>query len=96
MQQLHPNVPQTPFNLKLTSGVTLVNLEWEAVEGVDNYNIYRNGNKIAEVAAEYTTYKDTKLYAGTEYVYLVKTVIDGIESAESLEVSISTKESSGR
>lgn len=65
-----PSAPGTPTAGGLTE--TAVTVSWPAAtddKGVKNYDLYRNGAKIATVAA--TTYTDSGLTKGTTYTYTV-------------------------
>ncbi|MFF0203888.1 glycosyl hydrolase [Streptomyces sp. NPDC005017] len=66
-----PTAPGTP----VASGITAasVTLNWSAAQddkGVKNYDVYRNGAKVATVTQ--TAYTDTGLTAGTTYTYSVR------------------------
>lgn len=65
-----PSAPGTPTAGGLTE--TGVTLSWPAAtddKGVKNYDLYRNGTKIATVTG--TTYTDSGLTKGTTYSYTV-------------------------
>ncbi|MGP3925838.1 PQQ-dependent sugar dehydrogenase [Streptomyces sp. 8N616] len=67
--------PSTPQNLRSTgSTATSVELAWEAAEdnvGVVAYDIYHDGNKVAEAAGSATAKKVTGLKPGTDYRFTV-------------------------
>ncbi|MGW2675172.1 glycosyl hydrolase family 18 protein [Streptomyces sp. NPDC001436] len=65
-----PSAPGTPTAGGLTE--TSLTLSWPAAtddKGVKNYDVYRNGAKLATVTG--TTYADTGLTKGTTYTYAV-------------------------
>ena len=84
----------TYFNLTATSGIvnmpkvenltasadsiSVINLKWDKVDNAISYNIYRDGEKIANVTE--TTYSDTELPARTKYCYNVTSVNRNSES----------------
>ncbi|MEU6529464.1 glycoside hydrolase family 18 chitinase [Streptomyces sp. NPDC046928] len=66
-----PSAPGTPTASDITN--TSVKLSWSAAtddKGVKNYDVLRDGAKVATVTA--TSYTDTGLSAGTDYSYTVK------------------------
>ena len=66
-----PSAPGTPTAGSITN--TSVRLSWSAAtddKGVKNYDVLRDGAKIATVTG--TTYNDTGLTAGTDYSYTVQ------------------------
>jgi len=66
------NPPSVPKNLVSLSTDTTVSLSWEASfdgSGVEGYNVYRDGVKIATVTE--TKYEDTDITQGKTYVYTV-------------------------
>ncbi|MFJ1735877.1 glycosyl hydrolase family 18 protein [Streptomyces sp. NPDC088254] len=66
-----PSAPGTPTASSVTD--TSVKLSWSAAtddKGVKNYDVLRDGAKIATVAT--TSYTDTGLTAGTDYSYTVR------------------------
>ena len=67
-----------------------INLTWDAVNNVNGYNVYRNGQKIATVTE--TTHVDTKLTPETQYCYAVTTITSYGESGFSEETCASTLE----
>ena len=78
-------VPSAPANLTATvQSASSIALSWNAVDGVRSYNIYRNGEKIAEGLIT-TSYTDEGLNPATEYVYTVKAVNSAGESDASNE-----------
>ena len=66
-----PSAPGTPTASSITD--TSVKLTWSAAtddKGVKNYDVLRNGTKVATVTT--TSYTDTGLTAGTSYSYTVQ------------------------
>ncbi|WP_405895416.1 glycosyl hydrolase family 18 protein [Streptomyces sp. NBC_00104] len=66
-----PSAPGTPTTSDVTT--TSVKLGWSAAtddKGIKNYDVLRDGTKIATVTG--TTYTDTGLTAGTDYSYTVQ------------------------
>ena len=66
-----PSAPGTPTASDITD--TGAKLSWTAAtddKGVKNYDVLRDGNKIATVTG--LTYSDTGLKAGTDYAYTVQ------------------------
>ncbi|CAF0775007.1 unnamed protein product [Adineta steineri] len=80
---------EVPNGLTITD-ITLnsISLSWTSSSTAEQYNIYRNGNKIATVSL--TTYKDINLNSNTEYKYQITSLKDSQESEKSLEVKAST------
>ena len=67
---------------------TTIGLSWTAAANAMSYNIYRDGELLANVTT--TTYTDNNLEALTEYCYAITSVRNGNESAESAEVCAMT------
>ncbi|MEU8487807.1 glycoside hydrolase family 18 chitinase [Streptomyces sp. NPDC048641] len=66
-----PSAPGTPTASSVTN--TSVKLDWTAAtddKGVKNYDVLRDGAKVATVTG--TSYSDTGLTAGTDYSYTVQ------------------------
>ncbi|MFD7712441.1 glycosyl hydrolase family 18 protein [Streptomyces sp. NPDC059786] len=66
-----PSAPGTPTASSITD--TSVKLSWSAAtddKGVKNYDVLRDGTKVATVTT--TSYSDTGLTAGTDYSYTVQ------------------------
>ncbi|MFJ9375703.1 glycosyl hydrolase family 18 protein [Streptomyces sp. NPDC101455] len=66
-----PSAPGTPTASAITN--TSVNLSWSAAtddKGVKNYDVLRDGTKVATVTT--TSYTNTGLTAGTDYSYTVR------------------------
>ncbi len=87
--------PTAPSNLNASAaGNSQIDLSWDAASdgesGVDSYNIYRNGSKVA--SSNGTSYSDQGLDADTEYKYRVSAVNGaGLEGDKSNEVSATTE-----
>ena len=65
-----------------------ISLSWSAVANAQSYNIYRNGEYIANTAN--VNYTDTGLNSATEYNYCVAAVYNGKVYEASAEVSATT------
>lgn len=66
-----PSAPGTPTASAITN--TSVNLSWSAAtddKGIKNYDVLRDGTKVATVTT--TSYANTGLTAGTDYSYTVQ------------------------
>ncbi|MFF2521487.1 glycosyl hydrolase family 18 protein [Streptomyces liangshanensis] len=66
-----PSAPGTPTASNITN--TAVTLNWSAAtddKGIKNYDVFRNGTKVATVTG--TSYTNTGLTAGTDYSYTVQ------------------------
>jgi fibronectin type 3 domain-containing protein len=89
-----PQPPAYPVGLKVTPGIRSITVSWKPRPGNNvQYKIYHSlgdaqpGNLPVLAQVSDTTYLDQNLtYPGREY-YWVKTVVDGIESIFSPEVS---------
>lgn len=89
-----PSLSGAPQNPTATAGESSATIQWSAVTDALSYNIYwsntpgvtkTNGNKIAGVTSPYI---HSGLITGTTYYYVITAVgADGVESAESLQVS---------
>lgn len=77
-----------PTSLKAThfEGTAVCRLTWETplanVEGVKGYQLWRNGEKLAQLAADEFTYYDRNLSNGT-YEYTVSAIYEDSESEKS-------------
>jgi poly(3-hydroxybutyrate) depolymerase len=79
----------TPTGLTTTDITSnSIALKWDLSSGVQTYNVYRNGNKVADVSL--TSYVDTGLNSGTDYKYQVSAIKDSTESEKSIEVTATT------
>ena len=78
-----------PENIEATAlSASSVSLSWDTVEDADSYNVYRDGDSIANVANP--TYTDKDLEYNTEYCYIVTAVRGDEESEESDEECVKT------
>jgi endoglucanase len=88
-----PSSPAFPGGLSATAmAPTQVALTWNSVGGATSYNVKRStssGGPYTTVAAGLTAanYTDTVI-AGTKYYYVVSAISGGLESSNSMEVSI--------
>ena len=67
-----------------------ISLTWDAVNNVNGYNVYRDGQKIATVTEP--TFEDSKLNHETQYCYAVTTITSYGESGLSEETCATTLE----
>ena len=65
-----------------------VNLSWEATNNATSYNVYRDGNYIANTAS--TSYSDAGLEYGTLYTYTITSKRNELESESSREIRVLT------
>lgn len=79
-----------PENLTAESGDQQVALEWDAVEGTEFYNIYRNSDPEPVATSATPGYTDTDVINGTSYTYYVTAVFQdsGDESGPSNTVTV--------
>lgn len=88
--------PSIPAKVKASAvNSSTVKLSWgasaDAESGVMNYQIYRDGKKIAVVKGTETSYTDTKLMEETTYSYQVAATNNGLKTSEkSKAVSVKT------
>jgi fibronectin type 3 domain-containing protein len=84
--------PGAPTNLSASVGsCSQVNLSWSDNSGnEDGYKVYRNGNLIASLGSNVTSYQDTGLTASTVYSYTVKAYRGSIESNPSNTATATT------
>ena len=85
-----PEVLAIPENLEANAlSASSIILTWDNVENALSYNVYRDGDSIANVTNP--TYTDKDLEYNTEYCYTVTAVgDDDVESEESEEVCVKT------
>jgi hypothetical protein len=86
------NVLAPPGGLTAAAGNSQVNLSWNAVPGASGYNLKRSltsggGYAVVAGALGTTNFTDTGLSNNTTYFYVVSTLGNGNESANSPEVS---------
>lgn len=74
--EIIPDPPAAPTGLQTVLAVVL---QWAASESADRYDVYRDGAKLG--STETTQYVDTTPEANQTYVYMVKAVNGGGESA---------------
>jgi fibronectin type 3 domain-containing protein len=83
-------------DLTIQAKATIAELDWPLVEGAASYNVYRStapgvllipGNRIATgVGTVNGIYTDGGLIDGRTYYYVVTSVVNGVETCESIEV----------
>lgn len=74
--EIIPDPPAAPASLQTVLAVVL---QWAASANADRYDVYRDGAKLG--STEGTQYVDTTPEANQTYVYMVKAVNGGGESA---------------
>jgi len=81
---------QAPSNLVAIAGDSEVSLEWDAVDSVDHYNIFRNADPTPYATSVEASYIDTEVENGTPYSYYVTAVFlnSGEESGPSNLVTV--------
>ncbi len=87
-------LPDAPTITSIVSGKKSLTVNWDTSQTVDYYNLYRaqvSGGPYTVAAANlpdsYYFYKDLGLLSGTEYFYVMTSVVGGLESSYSNEVS---------
>jgi len=86
--------PETPANLTANAESTSqIEVSWDAVSGVDGYELYRNDALITTTSS--TNYSDDGLTSGTTYSYKVRSYLASIKSNFSSVVSATTMTSGG-
>jgi chitinase len=88
-----PSAPGTPTTSNVTD--TSVKLSWSAAtddKGVKNYDVLRDGAKVATVTG--TTYTNTGLTAGTDYSYAVQ-ARDTADQTGPVSASVSVRTTGG-
>ncbi|CAF3427244.1 unnamed protein product [Rotaria sp. Silwood1] len=84
-----PSAVETPSGLTVTRITSdSITLQWDSASGAQKYNVYRDGNKVADVSI--TSYTDTGLSSATDYLYQVSSVQYSQESQKSNEVEATT------
>ena len=81
-----------PSNLQAMGTNLLINLNWDAVEGVTAYNLYRGTSNNGPYPAVFsglttTNYADSEVTNGVTYFYVVTSVASDVESTNSSQVS---------
>lgn len=82
--------PNSPTGLSVgdvTSTGGLVS--WSSVTGATGYDVYENGSEIANNVTD-TNYHVTGLSSGTSYTVTVASVLNGVESAKSQPITVTT------
>lgn len=93
-----PVAPATPTSLSATSTTTSVTLKWKSVKKATGYTVYsyntKNKKSTTIASTKSTSYKISKLSAGTTYVYYVKAYASSGNaksySKESSKLTVST------
>ncbi len=70
-----------------------INLTWNASAGATGYQVFRNSTQVGTPTS--TSYSDTGLTASTQYSYYVKATANGVASAASGTIQVTTLSSSG-
>jgi len=90
-----PATPATPSGLSATAGNAVATLTWTASSGATSYNVKRatiSGGPYTQLAAPTSTgYKDSAVTNGTAYYYVVSSLDETGESANSAEASATPK-----
>ena len=85
------NAQEVPQNLVATAnGLSSITLTWDAVEGAEDYYVYKDGQLWANTSGA-TTYTENGLAAGTECCFAVQAVGAAGESELSAEVCATTE-----
>lgn len=76
------NTPPGSFNLSAipecsTDYLPQIRLTWTTSNGVDDYQIYKNGNLYTGVSNTVTTYVDKNVTIGTSYSYFIRAINSG-------------------
>ncbi|MFN2394741.1 MAG: M28 family peptidase [Bacteroidales bacterium] len=66
------NMLNPPRNLVAVPGNGKVTLQWDSMEDIDNFKVYRDGNYLAETTN--TSYIDNEVENGTQYEYYVTAI----------------------
>ena len=83
-------IPTVPNGLTVSGTTTSsVSLTWNASARAVAYNVYRNGNKVGSSSS--TSYNDSGLSGGTNYIFAVTAVNSSGESAKSQTVTAATQ-----
>ena len=83
-------IPAVPNGLTVSGTTTSsVSLTWNASARALAYNVYRNGNKVGSSSS--TSYNDSGLSGGTNYIFAVTAVNSSGESAKSQTVTAATQ-----
>ena len=81
--------PNAPLNLVGEAvSYSIINLFWDDnSDNEDGFKIYRNGSAIASIVPNSTSYRDTGLQSGTNYLYDIRAFNKGGESGLSCSVT---------
>jgi len=84
------NMVTPPKNLVAVPGNGFITLTWDAMSGVDSYNIYRNGSPTPIGSTVSSTFVDDDVLLSTSYTYYVTAIYTdtGNESDPSNEVTL--------
>lgn len=88
----------TPLNLNAQPSATYVSLTWDPplfpTGTVTGYNVYQNGMKINSSTVTTTSFRpgqdSSALSPSTQYTFMVKPIVNGVESGKSASKSVST------
>ena len=90
LKPLAPAAPETTLTTKASTGKPV--LTWEAVDGAEEYEIYRKVGKSGTYEPFYTahgtSFTNGSAKAGTTYYYKVRAVVDGVKGSFSAVRSI--------
>ncbi len=89
-----------PADLTVTPGDAQVSMSWMAFSGATSYNVKRtavSGGPYTTVGSDVTAtnFTNTGLTNGTNYYYVVSAVVAGVETPNSLEVSVKPRPNYG-
>lgn len=84
------NMVNPPKNLVAIPGNGFLTLTWDVLQGVDGYNVYKNGGPTPVGSALVPVFVDDDVISGTTYTYYVTAIYsdNGEESDPSNEISI--------
>ncbi|PWK14309.1 fibronectin type III domain-containing protein [Tumebacillus permanentifrigoris] len=80
--------PNAPVDLTGQAGDAQATLTWKTSASATGYNLFRDGVKVNTSPLTDTTFTDTGLVNGTNYVYFVTAINDAGESAPSNTVNV--------
>lgn len=87
----------SPEEVKASVGDNQITITWKAVEGA-TYNVYRSADnynyKHIAYSVKTNSYTDTEPLSGSNY-YKIRALVNGVESAETEPVCVSTEKESG-
>jgi chitodextrinase len=83
------SVAPAPTNLQgAAASSSQINLTWTASAGATGYQVFRNSSQVGSPST--TSYSDTGLAASTQYSYYVKATANGVASAASGTIYVTT------